>query len=117
MARVPTLSPLVPRFDGRAVPPPPKQADPFYLSAPYRAWREAVIARAGRRCEHIDATGRRCTKAEPQHRMFADHKHELADGGARYDPANGECLCGAHHTFKTARARAARAGQIGRAHV
>jgi hypothetical protein len=34
----------------RAVKPPPKTADPFYLTPEYRAWREVVIARAGRRC-------------------------------------------------------------------
>lgn len=109
MARIRTLAPLVPRFDGLAVPIAPKQADPFYLSPEYRAWREAVIARAGRRCE-ARRDGWRCTKAEPTHRMFADHIREVSDGGARYDPANGQCLCGSHHTAKTMAARARRRG-------
>lgn len=102
------------RFDARAIKPEPKRADPFYLTPEYRAWRETVISRAGRRCEDIDQrTGSRCTKAEPSHRMFADHVIEVKDGGAPYDPANGKCLCGSHHTFKTAQARADRLRQGG----
>lgn len=97
------------RVDARAIKPEAKKADPFYLTPEYRVWREAVIAKAGRRCEGIDQrTGRRCTKAEPRNRMFADHVIEVSDGGARYDPANGRCLCGSHHTLKTVQARAAR---------
>jgi hypothetical protein len=45
----------------------------------------------------------------PEHRLFADHIVEVADGGALLDPANGQCLCGAHHTLKTVRAKVARA--------
>lgn len=97
------LGPLIGRrVDARAVQPEVKRADPFYLTPEYRKWREIVIARAGRRCEDIDVvSGRRCTKAEPRHRMFADHIVEVRDGGAPYDPANGKCLCGSHHTMKT----------------
>ena len=107
------IKPLIGRtIDARAVKPEPKRADPFYLSPEYRAWREIVTARAGRRCEDIDdRTGQRCTKAEPQHRMFADHIVEVKDDGARYDPANGRCRCGSHHTFKTMKERAARLGR------
>lgn len=86
---------------------PPKAVLPFYQTPEYLAWREAVIARAGRRCEAVD-DGKRCWKAEPHNRMFADHKVEVKDGGARLDVANGQCLCGAHHTAKTAAARGAR---------
>lgn len=107
MARIPTASPLVPRLDGRTVQPGPKQADRYYLTPEHRAWRELVIARAGRRCEAND-NGARCPKAEPRHRMFADHIHERSDGGDPLDAANGQCLCGSHHTAKTAAARAAR---------
>jgi hypothetical protein len=49
--------------------------------------------------------GYRCTKAQPEHRMFADHVIELRDGGAQFDPANGQCLCGPHHLMKTAQTR------------
>lgn len=105
-----TLGSLISRrISSQSVKPEPKRADPFYLSPEYRAWREQVIARAGRRCEDIDQhTGKRCTKAEPHHRMFADHIVEAKDGGAKYDPANGKCRCGSHHTSKTAASRAAR---------
>jgi 5-methylcytosine-specific restriction protein A len=107
IARIkPTIGRVI---DARAVKPEAKRADPFYLTPEYRAWREVVIARAGRRCEAIDErTGRRCPKAEPRHRMFADHIKEVRDGGAPYDPTNGRCLCGSHHTRKTAQARADR---------
>lgn len=94
-------------LETRKVQAPPKTAAPLYHSPEYRQWREGVIARAGRRCEAVD-NGQRCRKAEPRCRMFADHKVEVRDGGALFDPANGECLCGAHHSAKTARARADR---------
>lgn len=71
-----------------------------------------MIARAGGRCEFV-VDGARCRKARPADRMFANHKHELRDGGAALDLANGECLCGTHHALVTARARAARAGVAG----
>jgi 5-methylcytosine-specific restriction enzyme A len=49
--------------------------------------------------------GYRCTKAQPQHRMFADHIVEIKDDGAQFDVANGQCLCGPHHLMKTAQTR------------
>ena len=107
MARIKTLAPLVPTASARTVPIAPKRADPYYLSPEHRAWREQVVARAGRRCEAIEG-GARCINAEPRHRMFADHIRERGDGGDPLDPANGQCLCGHHHALKTARARAAR---------
>lgn len=108
MGKLQTLRPRLAALGGRSVAPPPKTVDPLYVSPEYRAWREAVIARAGRRCERLDERGRRCWKAEPRARMFADHVVEVKDGGARFDVANGMCLCGAHHSAKTALARAAR---------
>ncbi|OYW50928.1 MAG: hypothetical protein B7Z34_03715 [Novosphingobium sp. 12-62-10] len=56
----------------------------------------------------IDTRRKRCRKAAPDHRMFADHKVEIKDGGAPFDLDNGQCLCGQHHSLKTAQARAAR---------
>jgi hypothetical protein len=50
----------------------------------------------------------RCIKAAPFHRMFADHRVEVRDGGPLLDLNNGQCLCGAHHTRKTTEARAKR---------
>lgn len=95
-------------FDARRVKLPPKKADAVYQTAEHRRWREGVIARAGGQCEAITKEGRRCRKAAPRHRMFADHKVEIKYGGAPFDPANGQCLCGSHHTSKTAEERAAR---------
>jgi hypothetical protein len=88
---------------------PPKEADPELRTPEHLAWRSAVIARAGGRCEWI-TNGIRCEKAEPTHRMYADHIDERSDGGARYDTRNGRCLCAVHHTRKTAAARAKRHG-------
>jgi 5-methylcytosine-specific restriction enzyme A len=107
MGRIGMLKPSIRAFDGRPVKPQEKRADPIYLTPEYRTWREAVIARAGRRCEAM-VGGKRCPKREPGHRMFADHITEISDGGAPFDPDNGQCFCGGHHTFKTAQARAAR---------
>lgn len=95
----------VARVETRRVRPPPKAADPLYHSDPYKVWRGEVIARAGGRCEAVE-DGTPCGRRE--RRMFADHIKEVRDGGARFDPANGQCLCGSHHTSKTAQARAAR---------
>jgi len=81
--------------------------DPHYLSDEHKAWREQVLRNAGSRCEWIE-NDQRCTKAAPHHRMFADHIKERQDGGDPLDPANGQCLCGAHHTRKSAHARAQR---------
>lgn len=107
MARLRTLPPRLKTLDTRSVKVAPKRADPFYLTPEYRAWRDAVVCRAGERCEAVEH-GERCSKAEPQHRMFADHIRERRDGGAPLDILNGRCLCGSHHTLKTANARAQR---------
>ncbi len=105
--RLGMLSARVPTFDARKVRPPAKTADPLYHLRDYKGWREVVISRAGGRCEAVE-NGVRCQKAAPRHRMFADHIEEVRDEGARFDPRNGQCLCGSHHTAKTAQARAAR---------
>lgn len=94
-------------IDARTIKVADKRADPELLTAEHKAWRQAVLTRAGYRCEAIE-NGRRCPKAAPQHRMFADHIVERRDGGALLDPANGRCLCGSHHTTKTAAVRARR---------
>src|SRR5262245_23630918 len=80
--------------------PPAKIVDPQLLTAEHRAWRAEVIRRAGGRCQWVE-NGVRCTKAEPYHRMFADHIVERADRGALYDLNSGICLCGQHHTIQT----------------
>jgi len=40
--------------------------------------------------------------------MFADHIMERKDGGLALGPANGQCLCGQHHSLKTAYGNAKR---------
>ncbi|MDR3449508.1 MAG: HNH endonuclease signature motif containing protein [Alphaproteobacteria bacterium] len=106
--RLTTFKPSLATISGRTISLPPKTVDPVYQTPEHRAWRDHVVDRAGGRCEHVGDDGRRCLKARPRHRMFADHVREIRDGGATHDLANGQCLCGAHHTAKTARARAAR---------
>lgn len=94
----------LPIADLRPLKPAPKGRAPIYGTAEHRAWRDAVIARAGGRCQWPG-----CDRSLRDGRLFADHICELSDGGAPYDPANGQALCGAHHSLKTAQARAARA--------
>lgn len=106
------LAPLVPKADGRTVRPEPKRADPFYHTQGHGQFRDVVFKRAGSRCEWIE-DGKRCDKAAPQHRMFADHIKERRDGGDPTDPNNGMCLCGSHHTIKTQRERARRLASHG----
>jgi 5-methylcytosine-specific restriction enzyme A len=109
MPKLGTLRPLVRTFHGGALKPQGKRVDPIYTSRAYEQWRDGVIARAGGRCEAVE-NGERCRKTRPEHRLFADHINEISDGGAAFDPANGQCLCGSHHTLKTTRTRAARLG-------
>jgi 5-methylcytosine-specific restriction enzyme A len=101
------LPPLVKTLRSGVIRQQAKKVDPLYVSSEHRAWRIAVCSRAAWQCEAVE-DGRRCEKAAPANRMFADHIREVADEGDRFDPANGQCLCGRHHTLKTARARAAR---------
>src|SRR6185437_11918321 len=100
------LAPRLGKLDTRSVRPPAKEADSFYLTPEYKRWRKLVIARAGGMCEQ-----RGCGRAE--RRMFADHIKEIKDGGSPYDPANGQCLCGSHHTLKTVAMRARRMNSDG----
>jgi 5-methylcytosine-specific restriction enzyme A len=107
MTKLTTLAPLIRPIDTRTTKLPPKQADPHYLTPVHRAWREQVLARAGGRCEAIDH-GHRCSKAQPEHRMFADHIVEIKDGGRALDLNNGQCMCFSHHERKSAASRAQR---------
>ena len=93
------LPPRLAILDTRCAKPPPKEADAELLTAEHRAWRSAVLKRAGFKCEVCGASGVR---------LYADHIVERQDGGAALDPDNGQCLCGKHHTLKTARVRAER---------
>lgn len=103
MTRLRTLGPLVRTIDTSTTRLPKallKQKDPIYDTPQFRAWRAQVVAHAGGRCEAED-NGQRCGKAQPQHRMYADHVVELKDGGSLLDLNNGQCLCAVHHERKT----------------
>ena len=107
MPKLRTLAPLVRTLDTRTTRLPRRQMDPVYNTPEFQAWRAQVVARAGARCEAVDH-GFRCSKAHPDHRMYADHIKELRDGGQPFDINNGQCLCASHHEIKTAATRAKR---------
>lgn len=99
------LSPRLKPADTRRIKPPPKQRLPIYGTPEYREWRGVVIRRAGGLCQDPRHDPQRSRRAS---RLFADHIHELKDGGAPFDPANGMARCGSCHTRKTTAERAAR---------
>lgn len=99
-SRLKMVGPRLPAFDVRVAAIPPKVAETIYGTSEHRRWRDAVIERAEGRCEWVEG-GYRCTRTDDTYRMYADHIVELKDGGAPFDPANGQCLCGSHHTLKT----------------
>ncbi len=101
------LRPMLTNVDTRVARLPVKLPDLELLTAAHRTWREAVVARAGRRCEWLEH-GVRCERAAPAHRLFADHIVERKDGGAPLDVTNGQCLCASHHGLKTFQERARR---------
>jgi 5-methylcytosine-specific restriction protein A len=107
MAKLRTLSPLVRTLDTRTTRLPRRPIDPVYSTPEFQRWRAHVVARAGGQCEAIDH-GFRCTKARPDHRVYADHIIELRDGGAPFDLNNGRCLCASHHELKTMATRTKR---------
>jgi 5-methylcytosine-specific restriction enzyme A len=107
MAKLRTLAPLVRIHETRTTRLPPKQKDPIYDTPEFRAWRAHIIGRAGGQCQAIE-DGYRYSRAQPHHRMYADHITELRDGGSLLDPMNGQCLCRSHHEIKTVAARVRR---------
>ena len=100
MPKLRSLAPLVRTTNTSTVPLPPKVKDAVYTTPQYRVWRAQVVARAGGRCEVVER-GHRCSRAQPEYRMYADHIVEIKDGGAVYDSTNGQCLCYMHHTIKS----------------
>jgi hypothetical protein len=108
MPRLGTLKPRLAVLDTRTAKPPPKQADPELLTEAHRVWRLAVMQRAGWRCQ---APGCTVQGGRGGQRLFADHIVERQDGGDPLDVANGQALCGRHHSLKTAAARARRMGE------
>ena len=107
MPKLRTLTPLVRTANTNTTKLPPRRIDPVYSTPEFQRWRALVVERAGYRCEAIDH-GFRCTKAKPDHRVYADHIIELRDGGAPFDLNNGRCLCASHHELKTMAVRTKR---------
>ena len=97
----------LPVLDLRTARPAVKTAERELLTGEHKAWRTAVLQRAGYRCEWVER-GLRCERAAPTHRLYADHVVERQDGGAALDVANGQILCGQHHGLKTFRDRSKR---------
>jgi 5-methylcytosine-specific restriction endonuclease McrA len=75
----------------------PNAAARGYCDSRHRAWRLAVLVGAGWQCA---ACGRICARKGEAH---ADHVLPIAEGGARYEVANGQCLCSSCHSRKTVR--------------
>ena len=69
------------------------------------AFREAVLARAGFRCEAIE-DGVRCDVTD-RSQLEAHHVQAIVAGGNARDPANGACLCRRHHRVLEPMARKA----------
>lgn len=101
MTRLKVLRQRLPRHEMYVARPLPtaKHTNPFYSRPEFRRWRAQVLQRARRRCEWVLDNGAVCGVSNPK--MYADHIVELSDGGAEFDPSNGQCLCASHHTFKT----------------
>jgi 5-methylcytosine-specific restriction protein A len=94
--------------DIRTAQQPKKRADPELTTPEHHRWRQIVCDLAGWQCESIEG-GTRCRRSKANgDRMIADHIIERADGGALFDPANGQCLCTQHNTLKGTQARARR---------
>lgn len=94
-----TLGQRVTPSDLRLVQPAAKQPAAHYQTPEHAAWRKEVLRRGGAQCQRCGRSGTR---------LFADHITELRDGGAPLDARNGQALCGACHTQKTAAARQSR---------
>ena len=83
-------------------PYPPKVKDIVYTTPQYHGmasmqWYVGQVVGV----RYHDHHGYRCSRAQPEHRMFADHIVEIKDGGSILDVNNGQCLCYSHHTIKT----------------
>lgn len=112
--RITTMRPRIVSVDTRRVQVAPKQADPFYSSADWRAlcdWLKAerwpwLVLSHGHCCEDPACQA----KHRLGQRIYFDHIVELRDGGAPLDPDNIMGRCGSSHTRKTIAERARRLG-------
>ena len=73
----------------------PNAAARGYCDKAHRRWRQAVLTRDAWTCRDC---GRVCSGYREAH---ADHIVAIAQGGERYDVANGACRCAACHARKT----------------
>ena len=101
MGRLTKLGSSLPRLDTAIARIPPKTADAHYLTPEHKAWRTAVLKRAGFKCQGAGP------HSGPLH---ADHITEIRDGGDPLDSMNGQALCQGCHNRKTAAAKASRRG-------
>jgi tRNA(His) 5'-end guanylyltransferase len=107
VSKLPIFKSRLATFDTRRIAPPAKHVDPYYNTPEHKAWRRTVMILAGWQCQWVE-DGKRCqASARRGDRMFADHVEERSDGGT--NDGQGMCLCGSHHSLKTARARGERA--------
>lgn len=72
----------------------PNASERGYTSKAHRLWRQAVLTRDAFAC--VD-----CGRIDQAN--HADHVVPIAQGGAKYDVANGACRCIKCHSRKTAR--------------
>lgn len=84
----------------------PSAAARGYCDKAHRAWRQAVLTRDAWACR---ACGRVCSGDREAH---ADHIVPISEGGARYDLANGQCLCHSCHSSKTRREHSREHGSV-----
>jgi 5-methylcytosine-specific restriction enzyme A len=77
-----------------------------YCDKQHRAWRLAVLTRDAWQCREC---GRVCADKREAH---ADHIIRIADGGGRYDLANGQTLCVRCHGRKTRAEQSACQGRV-----
>jgi len=108
MPSIRTLGPRLRLVDTSTTKLAPRIKAAIYNTPEFQAWRSEIVARAGGRCEAIDRHGHRCSRAAPEHRVYADHINELRDGGSPFDLNNGQCLCYQHHSIKTIAMRSRR---------
>jgi hypothetical protein len=99
MGRLTTLGSRLSRPAPRLA-PPPKTADPFYLSSEWKAHRE-------RRKLDPDYYAALSRRRYPGEKLILDHVHERRDGGDDFGET--EWLTLGEHNAKTAKAKARRA--------
>lgn len=85
-----------------------KQADSFYLSVEWKAFRNQLIKERGWRCEDAKCE----TPRGPWRQIYGHHVVEIADGGAKLDRHNVRLCCGSCHGRVTRENKAKRAGWI-----